>query len=240
MEKVAFLPFGLLIDQWRWRVFSGEIAPADYNKAWWDLRLKYQGVAPPSPRGEELFDPGAKYHVPANYSYTRYFLAYILQFQFHRELSKIAGCTAPLHRCSIYENKAVGSRLDAMLKMGQSRAVARRARGARRHAPDGRDGDRGLLRAAQDVARRADEREADGVVRSEGPRVSLYFVASFAASFVLSIALSIFSPAFSAGPFSGHALVARATADRAATMMMVRMIFMPLIMLDLTAERLFD
>ncbi len=121
MEKIAFLPFGLLIDQWRWRVYSGEISPADYNKAWWDLRLKYQGVAPPSPRGEELFDPGAKYHVPANYSYTRYFLAYILQFQFHRELSKMAGCTAPLHRCSIYDNKAVGSRLDAMLKMGQSR-----------------------------------------------------------------------------------------------------------------------
>ena len=121
MEKIAFLPFGLLIDQWRWRVYSGEISPADYNKAWWDLRLKYQGVAPPSARGEDLFDPGAKYHVPANYSYTRYFLAYILQFQFHRELSKMAGCTAPLHRCSIYDNKTVGSRLDAMLKMGQSR-----------------------------------------------------------------------------------------------------------------------
>ena len=121
MEKIAFLPFGLLIDQWRWGVYSGAVSPADYNKAWWGLRLKYQGIAPPSERGENLFDPGAKYHVPANYSYTRYFLAYILQFQFHRELSKMAGCTAPLHRCSIYDNKTVGSRLDAMLKMGQSR-----------------------------------------------------------------------------------------------------------------------
>jgi peptidyl-dipeptidase A len=121
MEKVAFLPFGLLIDQWRWRVYSGEIAPVDYNTAWWELRRKYQGVAPSSPRGQDAFDPGAKYHVPANYSYTRYFLAYILQFQFHRELSKMAGCTTPLHRCSIYDNKTVGSRLDAMLKMGQSR-----------------------------------------------------------------------------------------------------------------------
>jgi peptidyl-dipeptidase A len=121
MEKVAFLPFGLLIDQWRWRVYSGEIPAANYNTGWWDLRLKYQGIAPASARGEDLFDPGAKYHVPANYSYTRYFLAYILQFQFHRELSKIAGCTAPLHRCSIYDNKTAGSRLDAMLEMGQSR-----------------------------------------------------------------------------------------------------------------------
>ncbi len=121
LEKVAFLPFGLMIDQWRWKVFSGEITPAKYNKAWWDLRLKYQGVAPPSPRGEQFFDPGAKYHVPANYSYTRYFLAYILEFQFHRELSKIAGCTGPVNRCSIYQSKEAGARLNAMLTMGESK-----------------------------------------------------------------------------------------------------------------------
>jgi peptidyl-dipeptidase A len=121
LQKVAFLPFGLVIDQWRWDVFSGRIAPAQYNQAWWDRRLRYQGVAPVTPRGEEFFDPGAKYHVPANYSYTRYFLAHILQFQFHRELSRIAGCTTPLHRCSIYGSTEAGSRLKAMLEMGQSR-----------------------------------------------------------------------------------------------------------------------
>jgi peptidyl-dipeptidase A len=121
LEKIAFLPFGLVIDQWRWDVFNGKIAAGDYNKAWWDRRLKYQGVAPASPRGEQFFDPGAKYHVPANYSYTRYFLAHILQFQFHRELAKIAGCTTPLHRCSIYDSKAAGAKLEAMLKMGTSR-----------------------------------------------------------------------------------------------------------------------
>ena len=121
LDKISFLPFGLLIDQWRWKVFSGEIPPASYNKAWWDLRLKYQGVAPPSPRDEQLFDPGAKYHVPDNTPYTRYFLAHILQFQFHRALSQIAGCSLPLNRCSIYESKAAGQRLNAMLSMGLSR-----------------------------------------------------------------------------------------------------------------------
>src|SRR5579864_3073231 len=121
LDKVAFLPFGIMIDQWRWKVFSGEIKPADYNKAWWDLRLKYQGVAPPAPRGEDLFDPGAKYHVPDNTPYTRYFLADILQFQFHRALAGIAGCTLPLHRCSIYDSKPAGQRLNAMLSMGESR-----------------------------------------------------------------------------------------------------------------------
>jgi peptidyl-dipeptidase A len=121
LEKVAFLPFGLLIDQWRWKVFNGEVTPANYNKAWWDLRLKYQGVAPSSPRGEEFFDPGAKYHVPDNTPYTRYFLAEILQFQFHRALSQTAGCTLPLHRCSIYDSRAAGDKLNAMLTLGQSK-----------------------------------------------------------------------------------------------------------------------
>ena len=121
LSKVAFLPFGLLIDQWRWQVFSGAVTPGRYNQAWWNLRLKYQGVAPPSPRGEEFFDPGAKYHVPANTPYTRYFLAAILQFQFHRALAKAAGCATPLHRCSTYESKEAGQRLDSMLRMGVSR-----------------------------------------------------------------------------------------------------------------------
>ena len=121
LERLAFLPFGLIVDQWRWQVFDGSVAPANYNRAWWDLKLKYQGVAPSSPRGEEFFDPGAKYHVPANTPYTRYFLAGILQFQFHRALAKEAGCTGPLHRCSIYGSKEAGKKLEAMLKMGASR-----------------------------------------------------------------------------------------------------------------------
>jgi peptidyl-dipeptidase A len=120
LEKISFLPFGLLIDQWRWKVLSGEVKPEDYNKAWWDLRLKYQGVAPVTPRGDEFFDPGAKYHVPGNVPYTRYFLAHILQFQFHRALAQAAGCTSALHRCSIYESAAAGKKLNDMLAMGLS------------------------------------------------------------------------------------------------------------------------
>ncbi len=121
LEKVAFLPFGLLIDQWRWQVFSGQIPPEKYNEAWWQLRQKYQGVASPVGRSEADFDPGAKYHVPANVPYTRYFLADILQFQFHRALAKAAGCTDPLNRCSIYDNKEVGRRLISTLELGTSR-----------------------------------------------------------------------------------------------------------------------
>ncbi len=121
LEKVAFLPFGLVIDKWRWEVFSGQVKPDDYNKAWWDLRLKYQGVAPPVARSEADFDPGAKYHVPANIPYARYFLAAIYQFQFHRALCKTAGVTGPLNRCSIYANKAAGEKLNEMLSLGQSK-----------------------------------------------------------------------------------------------------------------------
>jgi peptidyl-dipeptidase A len=120
LDKVAFLPFGYLVDQWRWKVFSGEIGPNDYNKAWWDLREKYQGVAPPVARSEQDFDPGAKYHVPANTPYARYFLAAILQFQFHRALCREAGFTGPLYQCSIYGNKKAGEKLKTMLAMGAS------------------------------------------------------------------------------------------------------------------------
>ena len=121
LEKVAFLPFGLLVDQWRWQVFSGEVTPDRYTEAWWRLRESYQGVSAPIPRTEGDFDPGAKYHVPANVPYARYFLAHILQFQFHRALCEAAGVDGPLHRCSIYGSRAAGERLGALLRMGASR-----------------------------------------------------------------------------------------------------------------------
>lgn len=121
MDKVAFLPFGLLIDRWRWNVFNGTIKPAQYETAWNDMRLKYQGIVPPAPRGADAFDPGAKYHIPAVVPYTRYFLARVLQFQFFEAACKQAGWKGPLHRCSFYGNKAVGQKLNAMLTMGASK-----------------------------------------------------------------------------------------------------------------------
>lgn len=121
MDKVAFLPFGLLIDKWRWGVFSGGIPASGYQGAWDALRLQYQGITPPVKRDETKFDPGAKYHIPANVPYTRYFLARLLQFQFYKAACDQAGWTGPLHRCSFYGNKEVGAKLDAMLEMGASK-----------------------------------------------------------------------------------------------------------------------
>jgi peptidyl-dipeptidase A len=121
LSKVAFLPFGMLMDKWRWEVFDGRVAPGDYNKRWWELRLKYQGVAPPMARSEADFDPGAKYHIAASVPYARYFLAAILQYQLHRALCKVAGHTGPLHTCSIYGNKEAGERLRKLMEMGLSR-----------------------------------------------------------------------------------------------------------------------
>ena len=121
LDKIAFLPFGRLIDQWRWDVFSGKVSPANYNRAWWSLREKYQGIKAPVPRSESDFDPGAKFHIPANVPYTRYFLARILQFQFHEALCLASGHQGPLHECSIYGSKVAGNRLKAMLAMGASR-----------------------------------------------------------------------------------------------------------------------
>ena len=168
LDKIAFLPFGLMIDQWRWRVFSGEIPPDKYNEAWWQLRLKYQGIAPPEPRSDEFFDPGAKYHVPANVPYTRYFLAYILQFQFHKALAEAAGCPGnsgtPLHRCSIYDSKEAGKKLNTMLAMGLSKPWQDALQEMTGTAADGRHRDPGLLRAAPEVARRAEQGQARRLV----------------------------------------------------------------------------
>ena len=157
MDKVAFLPFGLLVDKWRWGVFSGEITPAGYKQGWNDLRLQYQGIVPPAARTEADFDPGAKYHVPASMPYTRYFLARILQFQFYQAACEQAGWTGPLHRCSFYGNKEVGQRLNAMLAMGASQALAGRARGLHRHPRDVGRPDARLFPAADGLAPAAEQ-----------------------------------------------------------------------------------
>ncbi|MBP6596878.1 MAG: M2 family metallopeptidase [Arenimonas sp.] len=120
LAKVAFLPFGLMIDRWRWGVFDGSIAPENYNAAWWQLKAKYQGVAPSGPRGEEFFDPGAKYHVPGNTPYTRYFLSHILQFQFYKSLCEASGHEGPLYTCNFANNPEAGKRYWAMMERGAS------------------------------------------------------------------------------------------------------------------------
>lgn len=121
LDKVAFLPFSHLVDKWRWGVFDGSIAPADYNTAWTELRTEYQGIVPPVARPADAFDPGAKFHIPGNTPYTRYFLARILQFQFFKAACDAAGWKGPLHRCSFYGNEKVGEKLNAMLEMGASK-----------------------------------------------------------------------------------------------------------------------
>ncbi len=120
LDRIAFLPFGKLIDEWRWGVFSGAIAPEDYNKAWWELRTKYQGVAAPVERTEADFDPGSKYHVPGNVSYTRYFLAHVLMFQFYKSLCDASGYEGDLHACSFYGSEEAGANFNAMLEAGAS------------------------------------------------------------------------------------------------------------------------
>ena len=121
LEKISFLPFALTVDQWRWQVFDGRITPDRYNAAWWELRQRYQGIRPPNARDETMFDPGAKYHIANNVPYLRYFLSFILQFQFYEAACQQAGWEGPLHRCTVYGNREVGERFNRMLEMGASR-----------------------------------------------------------------------------------------------------------------------
>ncbi|MFT5454332.1 MAG: peptidyl-dipeptidase A [Myxococcota bacterium] len=121
LDKVAFLPFGRMIDQWRWEVFDGRVTPAQYNERWWELRRKYQGIVAPIDRADDAFDPGAKYHIPANTPYMRYFLAAVLQFQFHRAMCERAGHEGPLHTCSVYGSKEAGTAMRELLALGASK-----------------------------------------------------------------------------------------------------------------------
>ncbi|XP_042138912.1 angiotensin-converting enzyme isoform X2 [Peromyscus maniculatus bairdii] len=121
LDKIAFIPFSYLIDQWRWRVFDGSITKENYNQEWWSLRLKYQGLCPPVPRSQGDFDPGSKFHVPANVPYIRYFISFIIQFQFHEALCRAAGHTGPLHKCDIYQSKEAGKLLADTMKLGHSK-----------------------------------------------------------------------------------------------------------------------
>ncbi|MES2017684.1 MAG: M2 family metallopeptidase [Pseudomonadota bacterium] len=121
LAKVAFMPFAYLVDKWRWDVYAGKTKPADYDQAWWALREQYQGIKRPAPIGAGGFDAGAKYHVAADTPYARYFLATMLQFQFHRALCREAGYVGPLNRCSVFGDKKAGAKLQAMLEMGASR-----------------------------------------------------------------------------------------------------------------------
>jgi len=121
LKKIAFLPFGYLMDVWRWDVFSGRTTSDHLNRRWWQLRLKYQGVSPPVKRNEQDFDPGAKYHIPAGVEYIRYFVSFIIQFQFHKSLCSIAQPGVPLYKCDIDGNKAAGEKLAHVLKLGSSK-----------------------------------------------------------------------------------------------------------------------
>jgi peptidyl-dipeptidase A len=121
LDKVSFLPFGYLMDKWRWDVFNGNTKASDYNKSWWQLRRQYQGIEPAGARPANAFDAGAKYHIPANVPYARYFLARILQFQFHKAMCDAAGHKGPLHTCSVAGNQVAGKKLSEMLAMGSSK-----------------------------------------------------------------------------------------------------------------------
>lgn len=126
LERVAFLPFGLLIDKWRWEVFSGEVTEEKWNERWWELREKYQKVSPPSARDETFFDPGAKFHVPGDSQYIAYFVAHILEFSFYKSLCIEAeqydpnDTEKPLHKCDFFESEKAGAKLQAGLEIGYS------------------------------------------------------------------------------------------------------------------------
>lgn len=120
LEGVVVIPWALTLDKWRSGVFNGEIEESNLNSSWWDMRESYQGITSPVNRSEDYFDPGAKYHIPANTPYTRYYLARIMQYQFHEALCNAMNFDGLLHECSIYGNQIAGEKIISTMALGQS------------------------------------------------------------------------------------------------------------------------
>ena len=120
LDGVVIVPWALMLDKWRSGVFDGEIDESNLNSSWWSLREEYQGINTSYERSENYFDPGAKYHIPGNTPYTRYYLASIMQYQFHEALCNLIDYDGYLHECSIYGNKEAGDRIITTMAMGQS------------------------------------------------------------------------------------------------------------------------
>ncbi|XP_034947061.1 angiotensin-converting enzyme-like [Chelonus insularis] len=118
LRKVVYLPFAYIVEQWRWRVFSDGVA--DMTAKWWELRLQYQGIIPPIPRIERDFDPGSKYHIPADIPYINYFVGVVIQFQLFESFCDISGHTGDLHTCDIYKSQEAGRLLSEILSLGSS------------------------------------------------------------------------------------------------------------------------
>ncbi|XP_052286831.1 angiotensin-converting enzyme-like [Dreissena polymorpha] len=119
--KVAFLPFGYLIDKWRWDVMRGTVTKDQYNRHWWKLILQYQGLVSSVPRSEKDFDPGSKYHIPSDSPYICYFISFISQFQFYEAMCEAAGHQGPLYNCDFYQSVEAGNKLKALLQLGKSK-----------------------------------------------------------------------------------------------------------------------
>uniref|UniRef100_A0A182LUT3 Angiotensin-converting enzyme n=1 Tax=Anopheles culicifacies TaxID=139723 RepID=A0A182LUT3_9DIPT len=127
LSKLVFLPFAYTLDKYRWEIFRGDVKPDHYNCKFWEMRSKYSGLEPPVERTESDFDAAAKYHVSADVEYLRYFVSYIVQFQFHRAACEKAGQYVKgdpektLNNCDIYQSAEAGNALKQMLAMGSSK-----------------------------------------------------------------------------------------------------------------------
>ncbi|KAL1140400.1 hypothetical protein AAG570_000332 [Ranatra chinensis] len=136
LDRIAYLPFAYIVDQWRWKVFAEGGLRNSVNSAWWELRVWHQGLIPPVARSENDFDPGAKYHIIADQPYIRYFIGLVLQFQIHEALCRVAGHIGTLHTCDIYRSREAGRLLSEIMSAGNSRPWPEILRMATRGATD--------------------------------------------------------------------------------------------------------
>lgn len=122
LDQIVFIPWAAgVMTSWEHDFYEGDLSADELNKRWWDYVARFQGIAPPEPRGEEYCDPATKTHInddPAQYY--KYAIAFAIKYQLHMYIAKNILHQDP-RNCSYYGNKELGAFLYNLMKVGATR-----------------------------------------------------------------------------------------------------------------------
>ncbi len=122
MNYIVLMPFGAgVMTEFEHDLYAKNLPENQFNARWWELAKKYQGIVPPTERGEEYCDAASKTHINNDAAqYYDYALSYVILFQFHNHIAKNILNQDP-HATNYYGSKEVGTWLNNILKVGATR-----------------------------------------------------------------------------------------------------------------------
>ncbi|UYZ63832.1 M2 family metallopeptidase [Hymenobacter weizhouensis] len=122
LNYAVFIPFASgVMSEWENSFYADKLPADQLNARWWQLCKQYQGIVPPTARGENYLDPATKTHInddPAQYY--DYALSYVILFQLHDHIAKKILKQDP-HATNYYGSKEVGQFLADIMRPGSSK-----------------------------------------------------------------------------------------------------------------------